>query len=81
VKCLSTTYHGDSVAEDANAAAAAYVELGKAPADAYNEAVGIIGRKIEKVYKSKEGRQLNVMKCVDLFFDPELDALARSTLP
>ena len=75
--CISDGYKSNEVVKDSSAAAGGYLELGRLPFEAYEEAA-LLGKKfLEKEYPSKSGEKLTLMKCIDLFHSSELDQLAR----
>lgn len=75
-RCLAEAYSDQSSKDDANASAAAYLESGNQPIEAY-EKLGELAVKYAKLnYGSVSGSKLNTMKCIDLFNSKELDALA-----
>lgn len=71
--CLSHALHS----EDAERAAAAYVEFGTTPIEGYAEGSKLIEKFLKKDYVAKEGGTLHTMKCIDLFHSKELDVLTR----
>jgi hypothetical protein len=77
-QCFSRSYPNSDVAISAEAAASGYLEFGSSELDIYQKSVEIVGRKLKQVYRSMVGNSFHAMKCIDLFFEPELDALARS---
>jgi len=72
--CLADAYKSP----DAVAAANGYMELGSFDIDAYNAAAMLARQFLAREYASRSGEKLNLMKCIDLFHSPELDALART---
>lgn len=78
--CLADGFTAEEVVQDAAAAARAYLELGELPLEAHTEATQLGRTFLKREYKSKTGAQLIVMKCMDFYHSPELDALARKYL-
>jgi hypothetical protein len=75
--CIADGYKSDEVVKDSLAAAGGYLELGRFPFEAYEEAA-LLGKKfLAKDYQSISGEQLTLMKCIDFFHSKELDQLAR----
>jgi hypothetical protein len=75
--CIADGYKADEVVKDGSAAAGGYLELGRFPFEAYEEAA-LLGKKfLAKDYQSISGEQLILMKCIDLFHSKELDQLAK----
>jgi hypothetical protein len=75
--CIADGYKSDEVAKDSSAAAGGYLELGRFPFEAYEEAA-LLGKKfLAKDYQGKSGEQLTLMKCIDFFHSKELDQMAR----
>lgn len=62
--------------DDAYASAAAYLERGKQPMEAYEKLDELAIRYAKLTYGSVSGSKLNTMKCIDLFNSKELDELA-----
>ena len=75
--CLAEGFQSDEVKKEANAAAGGYLELGKFPIEAHEQAAAIAKKYLAMDYPGKSGRQLTVMKCIDLLHSSELDRLAR----
>lgn len=71
--CIADAYRST----DAVAAANGYKELGSLDIEAYNAAATLGRRFLARDYPAKSGERLDLMKCVDLFHSPELDALVR----
>ncbi|RRD67215.1 type VI secretion protein [Comamonadaceae bacterium OH2310_COT-174] len=77
--CLAKGFAGTALARDAQAAAAAYVELGTYDAEAYAAAAQLANDYLARPYKSKQGQTpLTTMKCIDLMRGPELRSLMES---
>lgn len=80
--CLAKGFPGTALARDAQAAAAAYVELGSYDAEVYASAAQIADEYLARPYKSKQGHTpLTTMKCVDLMHGPEIRRLLESQKP
>jgi hypothetical protein len=75
--CIADGYKSDEVVKDSSAAAGGYLELGKLPFEAYEEAAALGRKFLAKEYLSISGEQLTLMKCIDFFHSKELDQLAR----
>lgn len=69
--CLADGYKS----ADAVAAANGYLELGSLDIDAYNAAAALGRQFLAREYASRSGEKLTLMKCIDLFHSPELEAL------
>lgn len=75
-RCLAEAYSDQTSKDDANASAAAYLERGKQPMEAYEKLDELAIRYAKLNYGSVSGSRLNTMKCIDLFNSKELDELA-----
>ncbi|MBR0777578.1 hypothetical protein JQ625_22325 [Bradyrhizobium diazoefficiens] len=75
--CIADGYRSDEVVNDSKAAAGGYLELGRLPYQAYEEAAQLGRAFLAKDYQGKSGERLTLMKCIDLFHSKELDQLAR----
>lgn len=75
-QCVARAYPYSPVSEDARATAAGYLEFGNVPIDRYGEAIALAEKALQKTYQSKDGKKLEVMKCIDLMFDPQLEVLS-----
>jgi hypothetical protein len=65
--CLGAAFSGTDAAADLNKALIAYMELGNMPLEAYQELRELNKVWLEKDYSSKHGRQVNSMKCFDMY--------------
>lgn len=75
-RCLAEAYSDQMSKDDANASAAAYLESGKQPIEAYEKVSELAVKYAKLNYGSVSGSKLNTMKCIDLFNSKELDSLA-----
>lgn len=75
--CLARGFADPALRREAQAAAGAYVEFGSHGPDDYQHAIQLTDTFLARPYQAKNSKSdLTVMKCVDLFHSPELDALA-----
>jgi hypothetical protein len=75
--CIADGYKSDEVVKDSSAAAGGYLELGRLPFEAYEEAAALGKKFLAKDYQSISGDKLTLMKCIDFFHSKELDQLAK----
>ncbi len=75
--CIASGYQSEEVVKDSNAAAGGYLELGRLPFEAYEEAAALGKTFLAKDYQSISGAKLTLMKCIDFFHSKELDQLAK----
>ena len=75
--CIAEGYKADEVVKDSSAAAGGYLELGRLPFEAHQEAAALGKKFLAKDYQGKSGEKLTLMKCIDLFHSKELEQLAR----
>jgi hypothetical protein len=75
--CIADGYKSDEVVKDSSAAAGGYLELGRLPFEAYEEAAAHGKKFLAKDYQSISGDKLTLMKCIDFFHSKELDQLAK----
>ena len=75
--CISNGYKSEQVVKDSLQAAGGYLELGSFPIDAYDEAEKLGKTFLAKNYESKQGGQITLMKCIDLFHSKELKQLIK----
>ncbi|TVO51584.1 T6SS amidase immunity protein Tai4 family protein [Denitromonas halophila] len=74
--CIADAFDASDVSTAAAAAARGYLELGDYPLEAHTEAT-LLGREfLKRDYVSKSGANLALMKCIDFFHSPALEALA-----
>lgn len=74
--CLAQSEPGEVMQREANAATGAYVERGRYPAEAYEEAAQVARDYLKRPYKSHtDGIQLTVMKCIDASQSDEIAAI------
>jgi hypothetical protein len=76
-QCIARGYPRTPIAEDAKAASGGYLEFGRVPVDMYGDAIALAEKALKLTYQSKSGKELQIMKCIDLIFDPALDALSQ----
>ncbi|MEI2418446.1 T6SS amidase immunity protein Tai4 family protein [Orrella sp. JC864] len=74
-QCLMRAFPDTPVAADARRASGAYVELGAAQADVYEQIVARVQAWQGRPYPSKRGESLRVMQCLDLPDDAGLQEL------
>lgn len=79
--CLTQNDFGEILQREAKAAVGAYVERGRYPAEAYEEAVQVVHDYLKRSYKSYlEDVQLTVMKCIDASQSNEIAAIRKRYL-
>ncbi|PIT12878.1 T6SS amidase immunity protein Tai4 family protein [Snodgrassella alvi] len=79
--CLAQSDFGEILQREAKAAVGAYVERGRYPAEAYEEAVQVVHDYLKRSYKSyTEGVQLTVMKCIDASQGTEIAVIKKRYL-
>lgn len=64
--CLSNSYVGTDYSSDARYVAGSYLQKGEADLDKYQSIRSYVDQYIEKDYTSKHGRNLEIMRCIDL---------------
>lgn len=64
--CLSKSYVGTDYSSDARHIAGAYLQKGESGLDKYQSIRNYVDQHIEKDYTSKHGRNLEIMRCIDL---------------
>ena len=75
--CIAEGYGAEEVKRDGNAAAGGYLELGRFPMAAYEEAAALGKTFLARSYRGKHGEKLTLMKCIDLFHSEELERVVR----
>lgn len=75
--CLANTLEPGPAKQDALNTAAAYLEAGNQPIEAYENATQLIKLYLAKNYTGITPGAFNTMKCIDLYQSAELDKLAR----
>lgn len=75
-RCIAEVYADKATKDDANATAAAYLEAGHQPIEAYEQLGALVSKFAQRKYSSSTGSELNAMKCIDLLNSKELDKLA-----
>jgi hypothetical protein len=73
--CIADGYKSAEVVKDSLAAAGGYLELGSLPFEAYEEAAALGKQFLAKEYESASGKDLVLMKRIDLFHSKELEQL------
>lgn len=63
--------------EDAGKTAAAYLEYGKQPLEAYDELRSLVKKYVQFEYAGATGSNFDTMKCIDLYNSKELDSIVR----
>jgi hypothetical protein len=76
-RCLAKAYGPGAPADDAEKSAAGYLEFGKAPIEAYEEATKLVEKYSGLSYGGSVKSDYDTMKCIDLFHSKELDELAK----
>jgi type VI secretion system (T6SS) amidase immunity protein Tai4 len=74
-QCVAHAYTAGEVVEDARAAAGAYLEQGHVEPAAYEATVKIVEKQLKQSYPGKSGKQLQLMKCIDLLHGSELKGI------
>lgn len=73
--CLADAFDDETLRKDASATAAAYLEFGTGPLEAYTAAT-LLGREyIAREYRGKASVAFGTMKCVDFYHSDQLDEL------
>lgn len=75
-QCLQHVYKSDSIFIR-DGSSSGYFETGSYSIDVYNTIDSITKVFSTKIYKSKEGHPLGIMKCLDFYNSKELDELTR----
>ena len=78
--CLARVYEDQNTRDDASAAAAAYLEFGRQPIEAYESLERLVEKYASRKYFGSIQSDFNTMKCIDLFHSRELDSLVRRLL-
>lgn len=73
--CLSLSYSDSEFSSDARYVAGAYLQNGEFGIDMYEAIRGFVGNYRKTSYLSKHDRNLDIMKCLDLFGSEELGNL------
>jgi len=73
--CINMAYGESSepLLKEASLAANGYREFSNIDLSAYEASRGLISKWLSKDYASKQGGQINLMKCIDLYNSPDLD--------
>lgn len=75
--CLAVIAKDTNGKEDANATAAAYLELGRQRIEAYDELRKLAKKYAARRYGGPIQSEYNTMKCIDMFYSEELDRLTK----
>lgn len=78
-RCLAQIAPDEASRNDANATAAAYLEFGHQPIEAYEAIDKLVGTFIKREYAGSTKSSYNTMKCIDLFHSRDLDVVVRKT--
>jgi hypothetical protein len=75
--CIAQGFQSDEVVKESQAAAGGYLELGRFPYQAHEDAAALARQFLAKEYLGIHGDKLTLMKCIDLFQSKELEQLVR----
>jgi hypothetical protein len=75
-RCLALSFPDAAIKTDASATAAAYLERGKQPIEAYEALDRLAEQFASRTYTGSSGSSFNTMKCIDLFHSEQLEHLA-----
>ncbi|HLO77807.1 MAG TPA: T6SS amidase immunity protein Tai4 family protein [Magnetospirillum sp.] len=78
--CLAIIATTQDARDDANATAAAYLEFGHQPIQAYEQLHALAQQFADRQYAGSVPSPFNTMKCVDLYNSRELDKLTTKWL-
>ena len=70
--CLGTAFEEKEIKKDANKSANAYQMRGNMPPEAIDESRNLVDKWLHKSYLSKSGKQIQIMKCIDLYESNDL---------
>ena len=75
--CMNMAYgeSSDALLKEASLAANGYREFSNIDLSAYEASRSLISKWLNKDYASKNGGQINLMKCIDLYNSPALENL------
>src|SRR5690606_22154418 len=79
-QCIARAFPHTEITSDARASAGGYMEHGGLPVEAYEAVVALVDEKLRTTYRGKHGEALHTMKCVDLGYSAELEAVARKSI-
>jgi len=71
--CIGSAFDTQEVKSDANRSANAYIQFGNISIEAYEEIRNKVDSWLKKEYKSKSGKSLQVMKCIDFINSGEVE--------
>ena len=76
-RCIAKAYPNGPIVDDAEITAAAYLELSDVPIEAFDEVKRLVDKYLARPYDGSVKSPYHTMKCIDLFYGKELDALWR----
>jgi len=71
--CIASAFDVEEVKSDANRAASAYVQFGNISIEAYEDVSNKANTWLKKEYRSKTGKSLQIMKCIDFINSGEVE--------
>jgi len=74
-RCLAAVTNDKETKDDGQATAAAYLEFGKQPIEAYEELDALVEKFAQRKYSGSIPSKFNTMKCIDLFHSKELETV------
>jgi hypothetical protein len=75
-RCLARVFSAETDRHDAEIAASAYLEFGKAPIESYELGEKLVDKYLSRTYSGSVEGNYNTMKCIDLFYSEEVKAWA-----
>jgi len=79
-RCLAHAFEGDPAGQDAAVSAAAYLEQGDSPIEAYEDLEKLAKSFAAKPYNGSVPGEYKTMKCIDLYVSPDLNAAIEKAL-
>ena len=79
-RCLAHAFEGDPAGQDAAVSAAAYLEQGHSPIEAYEDLEKLAKSFAAKPYGGSVPGEYKTMKCIDLYVSPDLSATVQKAL-
>ena len=73
--CLSNLFEGDQYSSDISHALEGYLQRGNMPLYAYEEAATLAKQWRNKKYKTKDGEEVKIPKCLTMYHSDELHEL------